>query len=133
MPRYWIGVTSREHVQLGVAGGFCQLCHGKSGLLKRMSQGDWIVYYSLTERFGKAEPCQRFTAIGEVAAASVYPFEMAPGFVPWRRDVNFHNAAAIPIRPLIDRLGFIMDKRCAPRGLCSVAPGHNTQRGSVTP
>ncbi len=28
---------------MGVAGGFCQLCHGKSGPLKQMSQGDWII------------------------------------------------------------------------------------------
>ena len=111
MSRYWIGVASREHVQLGVAGGFCQLCHGKSGPLKRMTQGDWIVYYSPTERFGEAEPCQSFTAIGEVAGNTVYPFEMAHGFVPCRRDVRFFAAAAIPIRPLLDRLSFIKDKR----------------------
>ena len=27
--RYWIGVVSREHVMLGVKGGFIQLNHGK--------------------------------------------------------------------------------------------------------
>ena len=111
MPRFWIGVASREHVQLGLAGGFCQLCHGKSGPLKRMSQGDWIVYYSPKQRFGEVEPCQRFTAIGEVAAGEVYLFPMAPGFVPHRRDVRFLDAIEVPIRPLLDRLSFIKDKR----------------------
>jgi len=111
MPRFWIGVASREHVRLGVAGGFCQLCHGKAGPLKRMSRGDWIVYYSPTERFGKADPCQRFTAIGEVLAGEAYPFAMAPGFVPHRRDVRFLDAAEVPIRPMLDQLSFIPDKR----------------------
>ena len=110
-PRFWIGVASREHVQRGIAGGFCQLCHGKPGPLKRMSQGDWIVYYSPTERFGETSPCQRFTAIGEVLAGEVYLFPMAPGFVPHRRDVRFHNAKEVPIRPLLDQLSFIPDKR----------------------
>jgi hypothetical protein len=27
---YWIGVALKDHVLKGVAGGFCQLCHGKS-------------------------------------------------------------------------------------------------------
>lgn len=111
MKRYWIGVASREHVRLGVAGGFCQLCHGKPGPLKRMTPGDWIVYYSPGERFGEAAPCQKFTAIGEVIGADVYPFEMSPGFVPYRRDIRFLDALEIPVRPIIDRLTFIRDKK----------------------
>lgn len=111
MTRHWIGVASREHVRLGVAGGFCQLCHGKQGPLKRMAPGDWIVYYSPGERFGEAARCQRFTAIGEVMDSRVYPFEMSPGFVPWRRDIRFLDADEIPIRPLIEQLAFIRDKR----------------------
>ena len=43
--RFWIGVASREHVRLGVAGGFSQLCHGKAHPLKRMAVGDWLIYY----------------------------------------------------------------------------------------
>lgn len=110
MRRYWIGVASREHVRLGIAGGFCQLCHGKAQPLRRMSMGDWIVYYSPGERFREAAPCQKFTAIGEVVGADTYPFDMAPGFVPYRRDIRFLDAADVPIRPLLDRLSFIADK-----------------------
>lgn len=43
MTRYWIGVASREHVQRGMLGGFSQVCHGKYGPLKSMSEGDWIM------------------------------------------------------------------------------------------
>ena len=66
--RYWIGVASRDHVARGVAGGFCQLCHGKAQPLQRMSAGDWIIYYSPKEEFDGNTPCQRFTAIGEIGS-----------------------------------------------------------------
>lgn len=108
--RYWIGVASKDHVRRGVAGGFCQLCHGKSHPLKKMGQGDWIIYYSPKEQFGGDTPCQSFTAIGEVVGQQVYEVEMFPGFVPFRRDIRFVPAQDAPIRPLLDRLAFIQDK-----------------------
>jgi len=108
--RYWVGVASKEHVGHGVAGGFCQLCHGKAQPLKRMSVGDWIIYYSPKELFEEATPCQRFTAIGEVVGSEVYQFEMFPGFIPYRRDIRFLKSVDAPIRPLLGQLSFIKDK-----------------------
>ncbi len=108
--RYWIGVASREHVGMGVAGGFCQLCHGKAQPLRRMSVGDWIVYYSPKEIMGQAASCQKFTAMGQVIGAEVYAFEMFPGFVPYRRDIQFVKATEAPIRPLLSKLSFIQDQ-----------------------
>ncbi|MHB8140732.1 MAG: EVE domain-containing protein [Vulcanimicrobiaceae bacterium] len=108
--RYWIGVASREHVSLGVTGGFSQLCHGKARPLERMAVGDWLIYYSPKERFEGAAPCRKFTAIGKVVGDNIYPFEMLPGFVPYRRDVKFLEAADAPIRPLLEQLSFIKDK-----------------------
>ncbi len=108
--RYWIGVASREHVKRGVAGGFSQLCHGKSLPLKRMAVGDWLIYYSPRERFDETAACQKFTAIGKVVGENVFPFEMSPGFVPYRRDVCFLDADDVPICPLIDQLSFIHDR-----------------------
>ena len=108
--KYWIGVASKEHVQRGVEGGFCQLCHGKQQPLKRMSKGDWIIYYSSKEMFGEDTLCQQFTAIGEVIGDDVYQFEMEPGFVPFRRDIKFINAKDVSIRPLIEKLAFIKNK-----------------------
>jgi predicted RNA-binding protein len=108
--RYWIGIASKEHVKTGVAGSFCQLCHGKAQPLKRMAVGDGLIYYSSKERFGEDTLCQQFTAIGEVVGSEVYPFEMFPGFAPHRKDIRFFAAKDIPIRPLIERLSFIKDK-----------------------
>jgi hypothetical protein len=94
-----------------MAGGFAQLCHGKAQPLRRMAAGDGLIYYSPTEEFGGTTPCRRFTALGEVLAGPPYPVEMAPGFVPYRRDIRFFEAEEVPIAPLLDRLSFIKDKK----------------------
>ncbi len=43
--RYFIGVASREHVRVGVEGGFAQFSHGKLSPARRLSKGDWVIYY----------------------------------------------------------------------------------------
>ena len=108
---YWIGVASRDHVARGVAGGFCQLCHGKAQALKRMKKGDWIIYYSPKETMDGNQPCQQFTAIGEVIDDTVYALAMTPDFVPFRRDIRFLAAQPVSIRPLLAQLSFIKDPR----------------------
>lgn len=109
--RYWIGVASKEHVLRGVQGGFCQLCHGKAYPLKRMAVGDWLIYYSSKEKFGEKVPCQQFTAIGQVVGEDVYNVAMTKDFVPFRRDIQFLDCKPTPIRPLIEQLTFIPDKK----------------------
>jgi hypothetical protein len=54
---------------------------------------------------------QAFTAIGQVVDDEPYQAAMSDDFQPWRRNVDFLECAETPIRPLIDRLGFIEDKR----------------------
>lgn len=111
MPKYWIGVASREHVLRGVSGGFCQVCHGKGAPLKQMQPEDWLIYYSPTEKFGQSISCRKFTAIGKICAGEPYLFRMSEEFIPWRRNVMFYAAQEIAIEPLIDTLSFISDKR----------------------
>jgi EVE domain len=111
LPRYWIGVASKDHVLRGVEGGFCQLCHGKSNPLKRLIPGDWIIYYSPRDRMGGGEVVQSFTAMGRVLEGEPYLFDMGNGFVPYRRDVQFLNVQETPIRPLLDHLSFIKNKQ----------------------
>jgi predicted RNA-binding protein len=108
--KYWVGVASKEHVQRGVKGDFCQLCHGRQQPLKRMSKDDWIIYYSSKEKVDDDIPCQQFTAIGRIIGDDVYQYEMEPGFVPFRRDVKFLKSKDVPIRPLIEKLSFIKNK-----------------------
>ena len=109
--RYWIGVASRDHVRAGIAGGFCQLCHGKAGPMRRIQPGDGIVYYSPRTAMRGGETVQGFTAIGTVKRGEPYAFDMGGGFVPTRRDVAFADAQDAPIQPLLDRLSFTIGRK----------------------
>ncbi len=108
--KYWIIVVSKNHVLMGVQGGFVQACHGKSAPLRRMSVGDWALHYSPKLEFRVNKKCQAFTAIGKVTGKTVYPFKMDNGFIPFRRDVDFLSCTEVPILPLIPNLTFIQNK-----------------------
>jgi len=54
--KFWIGVASKDHVLRGIDGGFCQLCHGSAQPLKRMSVGDWLIYYSSKATLARRSP-----------------------------------------------------------------------------
>jgi len=92
--RFCLGGASKDHVALGVADGFCQLCHGKKAPLQRMRRGDYILYYSPKQEFRSRRPYQAITACGVVTGDVVYQYEMFPGFVPYRRDIEWQE----PIR-----------------------------------
>jgi predicted RNA-binding protein len=109
--RYWLGVVSRAHIQLGVQGGFIQLNHGKKAPLQRMRVGDWIVIYSPKEDLDSKTRCRRFTAIGRIASDRIYQVDMGDGFVPYRLDVEYRQCQEAPILPLRDYLTFIQDKK----------------------
>lgn len=109
--RCWVNTISRNHIQLGVEGGFTQAGHGKASGLRRLNAGDWLVFYSPKTSLEDGESLQAFTAIGRVADDEPYQVEMAPGFTPWRRNVDFVDCIETPIRPLIDALSFIKDKQ----------------------
>jgi hypothetical protein len=105
-----VNTISRDHVQAGVAGGFTQAGHGKASGLKRLNAGDRLVFYSPKTSLLDGEPLKTFTAIGRVADDRLYQVEMAPGFAPWRRNVEFAACVEAPIGPLIEELSFITDK-----------------------
>lgn len=111
MQRHWIAVASAEHVAIGRAQGFMQVCHGKRAPLARLSADDRIAYYSPSRRFGVADGFQSFTAAGAVLAGAPYQYDMGGGFVPFRRDVRWDDAGIASIRPLLDRLGFTRGRR----------------------
>ncbi|MEJ1157035.1 EVE domain-containing protein [Prosthecomicrobium sp. N25] len=104
--RAWIAVASAEHVRRGRAEGFMQVCHGKGGPLRRLAPSDRVAYYSPTETFGGADRLQAFTALGRVRPGPPYRADMGGGFHPFRRDVDWEDAAEAPIRPLLPELGF---------------------------
>ena len=106
MNRGWIAVACADHVALGVAGGFMQVCHGKAAPLRRMRPGDYVAYYSPTESFGVRRSLQAFTAIGVIRDSDPYCFDMGAGFQPWRRNVDWLVSQPADIRPLLGKLEF---------------------------
>jgi DNA-binding MarR family transcriptional regulator/predicted RNA-binding protein len=108
---YWVSTISRDHVRLSVEGGFTQAGHGKASGLKQLKADDWLVYYSPKTSLQGGEPVQAFTAMGRVVDEDLYQVEQALGFTPWRRNIEFVRSSEAPIRPLIDQLSFIKDKR----------------------
>jgi len=108
--KYWINVVSRDYLQRGIAGGFMQANHGKSTGLKRLKTGDYVLFYSPKTSYEGGVPLQAFTALARVVDDELYQVEMAPGFVPWRRNVMFLPSRQVPIKPLIEKLSFITDK-----------------------
>lgn len=107
----WINTVSRNHVGRGVRGRFTQANHGKPHMLKKMARGDWIVFYSPRTDYPTGDPLQAFTAIGQVVDDEPYLAEVSEDFQPFRRNVDFLPCTETPIRPLIDQLDFIEDKR----------------------
>lgn len=106
MTRCWIGVASRNHVKAAVAAGFCQFCHGREAPVRRLSEGDGVVYYSPREGMNAGVSIRAFTAIGRIDAGDTYRAQQSDCFQPWRRDVTYWPANDTEIAPLLDQLSF---------------------------
>ena len=111
MSRNWVAVASAEHVRIGRAAGFMQVCHGKAGPLRRIRPGDRVAYYSPTVEFGSKNKFQAFTAIGIIVHGEPYQVELGGGFQPYRRDVCWLPAEEAPIRPILGMLEFSAEKQ----------------------
>ena len=107
---HWINTVSRDHVMLGMQGGYTQANHGRPHALRRLKKGDLIAFYSPRTTYPDGEPLRRFTAIARVLDDEPFQAQMAPDFHPWRRLVEAVTAHEAPVAPLIKDLDFIRDK-----------------------
>lgn len=110
MNNYWLTVASRDHVQVGLAGGFIQVCHGKRAPMARIKAGDEFVCYSPKTSLQNGKSCKAFTAIGKVISPSPYQVDMGNGFMPFRKDVHFFNATDVSVRDVFDQLELTQTK-----------------------
>jgi len=110
-PSYWIGVVSRTHADIGIAGGFAQVNHGRAGPLERMRAGDGFCTYSPRTDHPDGELLQAFTGIGRIRTGRVYQADAGGDFHPFRLDVDYFPATPAPIRPLLESLSFIRSKK----------------------
>lgn len=109
--QFWIGVACKEHVENGVKLGICQFCHGKSGPAKRLSRGDFVIYYSSKVTMEGNKLYQKFSAIGEVTDNAPYQVDQGNGFKPFRRNISYFDAKHLDIKPLVPLLPFIKNKK----------------------
>ncbi len=110
MTGYWINTVSRDHVLLGMRGGFMQANHGRPHALRRLQKGDLVAFYSPRTTYPDGEPLRRFTAIAQVIDDEPFQAEMTSDFHPWRRLVETIASQEAPVAPLIRDLAFIRDK-----------------------
>ena len=107
---YWINTVSRDHVILGMEGGYTQANHGRPHALRRLKKGDLLAFYSPRTSYPDGEPLRRFTAIARVIDDEPFQTEMSPDFHPWRRLAEPIACREAPVAPLIKDLTFIRDK-----------------------
>lgn len=110
MPKFWIAVASKEHVENGIKLGIGQFCHGKLGPAKRLSYGDFVIYYSSKTTMNGTELYQKFTSIGKVIDDVPYQVELQEEFKPFRRNISYFATIHSHIKPLIPFLPFIKNK-----------------------
>ena len=107
--RCWIVVMPKDAIEAAVAGGYVEVNHGKAGPLERMRPHDAIACYSPRASDQRGALLQAFTAIGRIDDAPIT--QLTVDHQPFRRAVRWLDATPAPVRPLIESLGFIRNKR----------------------
>ena len=70
-----------------------------------------VVYYSSKDKFENGKLLQKFTAIGEITDDEPYQPNNQEKFKPYRRNVDYKVCNETEMRPLIDDLSFIKNKK----------------------
>ncbi len=109
--KFWINTVCKDHVLSGKMDGIIQAGHGKAAPLERLSAGDWVIYYSPKTSLQNGQALQSFTAACRVGEGAVYQVEVNPDFHPFRRDAEYFEVTQAEIKPLIESLDFIANKR----------------------
>jgi hypothetical protein len=110
-PRFWINTVSLDHVRIGAAGGFVQADHGAPTRLRWLRRGDSIVMYSPRVGMRAGAAVQAFTALGTILDDEPVQVRLGLDVEPWRRQVSWQPCATADVRPLLDQLTFVVDKK----------------------
>lgn len=111
MTKYFLIIASKDHVLSGVKQEIAQAGHGRKDFISKPSKGDWIVYYSPKDKFEDGKSYQKFTAIGQITDDEPYQTDTQNKFKPYRRNVDYKASLEAEIRPLIENLSFIKNKK----------------------
>ena len=108
--KYWINTVARDHALIAQEGGFLQADHGKRLPLEKMSAGDLVLCYSPRTALEEGDPLQRFTAIAEVADATIYTAAIPESLRPHRRSAKYFPCEEVEIKSLLPQLAFIKNR-----------------------
>lgn len=109
--KYWINTVSQDHVMIGKQSGFVQAGHGKQTTLIKLQLGDYIIFYSPKSSLKNGKPVQAFTAVARIKEHDVYQAIVSDRFQPYRRNADYENCQEVEIKPLIEQLEFITNKK----------------------
>jgi EVE domain len=73
--RYWINTISKDHLQVGINGGFTQANHGKITRLKGLKRGDWMIFYSPKTSLEHGEPFKPLLPSGKLVTMNPTAFK----------------------------------------------------------
>jgi hypothetical protein len=107
--QFWVGVAVKDHVDRGVAGGFCMFAHGKHDAVMRVKPGDRFAYYAPMTGMREGEAVRAFVAIGEVLDEAPAEHAMGGG-MGWRRGARYFASQPADVYPLLDKLSFVHDR-----------------------
>jgi hypothetical protein len=110
---YFVIIASRERVTAAATGSYIEISQGRASPLERLREGDLVVFYSPRETDPGGAALQQFTAVAQVGAGPVFAGEPRHESAerPFRRVAHYWQAEQAPIRPLLDALDFIRDKK----------------------
>lgn len=111
MANYWVGVVSKDHVEKGKLLEICQFCHGKSWPLKKISNGDYIIYYSPKKALNSTVPYKKFTAIAYIEDNDIYQERVSDHFSPYRIKARFIETSDVQLIDLKTKLSFLQSTK----------------------
>ena len=109
--KYWINTISKDHVMVGKESGFVQAGHGKKAPVEKLQADDYMVFYSPKTSLQNGKPVQAFTAVAKIKERDVYQVAVNKNFKPYRKDAEYESCQELPIKPLIEQLEFITNKK----------------------
>ncbi len=108
---YFINTVSKDHVIIGKQNGIVQAGHGKRAPLEKLRKDDFVLFYSPKTSLTNGRSLQAFTAIAKISDEEIFQVSMSETFKPFRRKAEYIDCIETPIRPLIDDLEFIENKK----------------------
>lgn len=76
-----------------------------------MKEGDWLIYYSPRDAYPDGKLLRSFTAIGKVKSGNIYPYQMAPNFIPYRLDIDYYPCHKIGFYDIKSKLEFVQETK----------------------